>query len=503
MHSRKGKGPVILANKLYVPSGLVPNRYLKNNWYYSWEEKIIEEQTDEYGDIVTDPYGNTLFDVRYEDRSLSTFEELQLLGRSSCFSFHTGNLQKIKRLVQKFGAEDLRPIAPLGFPLKLQRFVKKDHRWRSGQRRAVTRFLRAGSGIVKGETGSGKTVIGVGIMCRLGLRTIILSKRRDGNDHWVSEIRTLTNINDLEEETGRKLLGTYTGAKRQFYPITVATVQSLCTKKGFRDLKKYADYFSLVIGDEVHELITEKHKVVPSSFNALARCGLTATDEYDMFGPVVFEGRSKQMEPSVTFVKTSVKIPDWIYKTNWHRGAKWNRCMQILEKSSARYDLIMKWIYDDLQDNRTVACISPRRRSFIQELEKRLRQDGYRVAYVDGNTKNREEIYRGVNDGKYDVLCAGKVMDALVNIPRLDCIHLVSPVVKHASVTQILGRSRREWKGKRNPVIRVYVDKGGQMDGAFKSVERLCISNKWKVFYSEPGLADSAGMSMWQPKKNR
>jgi superfamily II DNA or RNA helicase len=508
--AKKKRGHAILANKFFVPADLVPTGYLRRNWYYTWEETIFEEQTDDYGDVILDIHKKPVFEVRTENRSLKTYEEVFTAGDESHYAFPTGNHKKIAELRKRFHVTDLRSIAPLGFPLRLRRYVKRDPRWKKGQKKAVRAFARHGSGILKSGTGSGKTVMGAAVMCRLGLRTIILSKRKDGNSHWLEEIRKLTNIKEMEEELGRQLVGVYTGKRRKFYPITIATVQSLNTKRGFADLVAHQNEFGLLIGDEVHELVTEKYKVVPASFNALAKCGLTATDErddklhfleYDLFGPIIYEGKGRQMEPIVTFIKTSVKIPEWIYKTNWHRGAKWNKCMQILEKSSPRYDLIMKWIYDDIEDDRTIACISTRRRSFIKELEKRLRQDGYRVAYVDGNTKNRDQIYRDVNDGKYDVLCAGKVMDALVNIPTLDSIHLVSPVVKHSSVTQILGRSRREWKGKRNPVIRVYVDKGGQMDGAFKSVERLCLASSWKVEYSEPGLSDSVGMGMWQPRR--
>ncbi len=502
------RNKLILSDKLYVPGHLIKDRDLRSNWYYEWDEVITEEARDPFGDLVYDNRGNPELITRVEERRLKTYKEVYHPNGNLGFVVPRGDFTKIATLVKQHPTIDKRPIAPLGFQLKLKRFVRRDPRWRRDQRRCVAQYMKKGYGILRGDPGSGKTVMGAAILCRLGLRTLILSKRTDGNEHWEKELRTLTNIDAWERRLNMQLLGVYNTKEGVVYPITIATVQSFISKRGRRDRKRYKNYFGLVVGDEVHELVTPKYSTVPAAFNSLTRCGLTATDErtdrlhyleYDLFGPVTAVGNSNQMEPTVTFIETGEEAPGWVYKTDWHPGAKWNKCLTQFEKSARRYDIIMQWLYKDIEDGRVIACISPTRRSFVKELERRLRQDGYRVAYVDGTTKNRKQIYDDVNRGRYDVLCAGKVLDALVNIPAMDCLHLVSPLSKHSAIKQIYGRPRREMKGKRAPIIRDYVDKGGQFTGAYKSRLKLVQQLGWKTEFTDASLADVRGVSYWSP----
>jgi len=501
---------LVLSNKLYVPENLVTRRQLKK-WYYEWEEKKYVERIDEEGDIETDHAGNPLYDIEYIDRSLRTFNEINTSSGINFIGLPKGDWEKCKYFFKRYPVRDLRPIPQLGFNLKLKKKVKKDHRWLDGQKRCVEEFLKHGHGIVKSDTGSGKTVIGVAIAAALGLTTLVISKRKDGNRHWLKEFRKLTNITKLEKKLGRKLIGMYHAKNRKIYPITIGTVQSFTqSKRGFKDLIRYQNEFGTLLADEVHELVTKRYSIVPSSFNTTVICGLTATEEredklhlreFDIFGPVVVEGEGRQMEPTVTFIKTGVKVPMWIYKKNWHPGAKWNFCLKHLAKSKSRYDTILSWLYKDIEDERKIVCISPQQKIFIREITKRLRMDGYDVAYVDGDTKNRDQIYQDMHEGRYHVLCASKVMDALVNIESLDCLHFVAPLVKHGPVKQIYGRARREWQGKRTPLVRDYVDEGGQITGAYKSRHKLCENEGWKIEYSEPTLFDSGGMSYWSPRR--
>ena len=502
------KSPIVLSNKLYVPEDLVTMRQM-DKWYYEWEEKKFTERVDEYGDIEVDKLGNPLYDVEYVEKSLRTFTEVFTWSGITYIGFPKGNWEKCLSVLKGYPVVDLRPVPVLGFNLKLKKAVKRDHRW-PGQQECVEAFLGKGRGVVKSGTGSGKTVIGVAIAATLGLRTIVISKRTDGNRHWIKEFRKLTNIDKLEHKLNKKLIGMYSAKSRKMYPITVATVQSFTqSKRGFKDLIDNQSQFGLLIGDEVHEIVTKRYSLVPSMFNTFAICGLTATEErvdrlhyreFDIFGPVVAEGGDRQMEPTVTFIKTGVQVPMWIYKTNWHPGQKWNYCLKHLAKSNSRYDTIINCLYKDIDDGRRIACISPQHKSFIRELTRRLRLDGYDVAYVDGDTKNRDQIYRDVHEGKYHVLCASKVMDALVNIESLDCLHLVAPLSKQGPVEQIYGRARREWKGKRTPLIRDYVDSGGQITGAFKNRQKLCEKKGWQIEFSEPSLTDSVGMSHWKQR---
>jgi superfamily II DNA or RNA helicase len=116
---------------------------------------------------------------------------------------------------------------------------------------------------------------------------------------------------------------------------------------------------------------------------------------------------------------------------------------------------------------------------------------------VDGTTKNRKEIYNSVKEGKVQILCAGKVMDALVNIPQIDCIHVCTPINKQAALEQIYGRSSRYLKGKVTPLVRHYVDEGGQLSGAARNAMQVCEDNGWVVNEIKKDEAKAQMESLW------
>ena len=155
-----------------------------------------------------------------------------------------------------------------------------------------------------------------------------------------------------------------------------------------------------------------------------------------------------------------------------------------------------------MADDRKPACIAERR-IFAQRLHTELVQDGYRSVYVDGavHPKARDRIYREFREGQYDVICAGKVLNALVDLPNLDCIHLLTPSNSKQTTKQIWGRSRRYMEGKRNPVLRYYVDTGGQLDGAYKNQLRLCRENGWEVELISTDAAHMTGVGRYVPRR--
>lgn len=482
----KKKLCVILANALFLPEQQVPTHWLQH-YYYDWSDTVFEEKHDQYDQLVLDRSGKPVVESKEVDRSLTTYKQIWTEA-GGWLALPRGNWPKLRTILKHCEVSDQRIISPLGVPLRLKPKVLADPRWIGGQEEATRTYLQHGYGVVIGDTGSGKTVIGAGIICALSQRTLILTQRRDGNQHWIDQLRKLTNLNRLERSSGEKIIGEYKASRQQrIFPITVATVQSLGSKSGRRDIPLIQDYFGLILPDEVHELVTEKYHRVVQAFSAAFLAGLTATAlrddrrhylEFDLMGPVVAEHKGRRNHPTVTFIYTGVKAPGYLDTKPWNRGIKWHICMKEIIQSKSRYDLIQRWLRKDLKAGRRIIVISPQRREIVMELTRRLRQDGYRVAYVDGRNpaKQRKQIYRDVNDGKYDLLCAGKVMNALVDIQNSDTVYLVSPLAKATPVKQLYGRGRDQFSR-----IRDFADEGGQLAGAVKKRIELCVANGWKI----------------------
>lgn len=503
------KQKIVLANRLFVPASLVEDSYLQK-FHYTWNQVEYRLEEDEYGDVVKDSRDEPVRIREVKEVTFQTFKETFPIGGGHYYAFPRGNLEKVSGYLRG-DYSDRRPLNPLGVPLKLRKHVVKDHRW-PDQKRCVVEYLKLGYGILKGDTGSGKTIMGIAAMCRIGMTTIILSKRKDGNRQWIEEIQKHTNIEELEEQTGQTLIGEYKGTRKnkKLYPITLATVQSFLGYAGRDFLKEYQNEFGMVMIDEVHEFGTPKYSKVVHLLNPFAVLGLTATVDredqmhhlvFDMVGPVVAEGTAKQMPPTVHFIGTGEEAPTWIYEKNFPNYYQWNVILKQLSSSDERYGIIMKYIWKDLAAGKIMVCISERRK-FVKTVYKKLVEADIDVAYVDGTVKDkqRQKIYKAFNNGEYQIICAGKVLNALVNLPTVNCLHFLSPSSSQNTTKQIYGRARRWLAGKENPIIRDYVDTGGQLDGAFKNRQALCKSHGWETKMIDVETSQMSGLGIWKPQ---
>jgi len=510
MSKKSGRSPVILANKLYVHQDLVEREDLEK-WSYIWVETIVEEVLDDYGMVVLNSDGEAETTRKDYDRQLHSYTKVYT-GTENYYAFPRGNLPKLRPYLKQAGIPDTRSTSPFPFPLRLKKSVTIDKRWKE-QARCISEWVKKGYGIIQGDTGSGKTVIGIGLACRLGLNTLIFSKRRDAFKQWEPEFRQHTNLDRLEKELGEPLIGEYrTNKKKSIFPITVATVQSFMQSRGRKRLAAMQDTFGLVVLDEAHELCTEEYSHPTQFMNPAALVGLTATPErtdnrhqllFDMVGPVVAVSKVVQMPPTVTFIRTGEEVPTWLLNSRkpYSREYKWVMSMTAIAKSEVRTELILKHIIEDIKRDRRIAAYSERTQ-IIKRLRDRLRGEGFDVGYVDGSVKNRDPIYKGFREGKFDVLCAGKVLDALVNLPEMDCLHVCTPVNKEAAIKQIYGRARRSAKGKEDTEVKYYVDEKGQLEGAYKNNRRVCKSMGWKIV--EDTTAMTGGMRKWvHPSKRK
>jgi superfamily II DNA or RNA helicase len=478
-------------------------------WHYSWTEAVYEYQLNELGEPILDANDEPVKLKRMEDRTLTAYRELFAPDGEAYVAFPRGDLGKLKIFLQG-GFVDNRPLAPLGFQLRMSPNTMRDPRW-PDQRTCAEKFLRQGYGIITADTGAGKTVMGTAVLVKLGLRTLAVSTMTDGVNQWLRELRNHTNLAEVEQQLGRELAGPYRSGLKEPYPITVSTVQAFLHEGGKEFLQRYRDHFGFLLVDEVHTVASPEYSKVIGYLNPLSILGLSATVErkdqrhrllFDLVGPIAAVGSAHQMPPKAYFISTGVEAPAWIYKNNFPSHYQWNIVLKTLAESEERFALVKKFLYEDLADERKPACIAERR-VFAQRLHAELVQEGYKSVYVDGevHSKVRDRIYREFRDGQYDVICAGKVLNALVDLPNLDCIHLLTPSNSKQTTKQIWGRSRRFVPGKRNPILRYYVDTGGQLDGAYKNQLQLCRDNNWEVELVGTDAAYMTGIGKYVPRK--
>ena len=480
--------PIILGNQCFVPAELLSRDDLMR-WRYEWTEIVKTDRLDEKGEIVMTKAGRPAVKTERFTRTLKTYESVYNHDQE-WIALPRGNMAKIRAVLREHRHRiiDIRCREPLGFDLEMLEETRRDPRW-AAQHLAVAEWAKTGQGIVTGGTGSGKTIVGMSAIATAGLKTLIVSARRDGNDHWITQLRKRTNLSEMEETYGRDLAGVYKVAKNMTWPITVVTVQSFIALKGHGRLADFQFTFGMVLADEVHEFGSELRLRTLGCMNPRAFLGLTATPDRkdnrhhfidDVVGPVITHLKSRQMKPKVTFILTGVTAPEWIYQKPYPNYYRWNQLLNHICRDDGRYDIIMRYLRRDIDKGRVIACVSDRK-VIPQILHSKLVEEGYDVAYVDGNTRNRKAIYDSIRNGKVRVLCAGKVLNALVDIPNLDCLHLLTPLNNAKDVKQVYGRSSRWMEGKKKPLVRDYVDQGGQLSGAYANRTRICLENGWQT----------------------
>jgi len=180
---------------------------------------------------------------------------------------------------------------------------------RKYQRDAVTVFMNfertGGSGIIVLPCGSGKTVVGIGIMGNICETTLILVTNITAARQWKRELIQKTTISADQ-------IGEYSGEAKEIRPVTVATYQILTYRRPMEDdfihlavLNK--EDWGLIIYDEVHLLPAPVFRFA-SEVQGRRRLGLTATliredgrvkDVFSLIGPKFLRSRDGSLLHSV------------------------------------------------------------------------------------------------------------------------------------------------------------------------------------------------------------
>ena len=143
--------------------------------------------------------------------------------------------------------------------------------------------------------GAGKTIVGISLIERLQVQTLILTTNITASRQWKSELLDKTSLT-------KEQIGEYSGEVKEICPITVATYNILTYRKkkteGFPHFSIFNQgNWGLIIYDEVHLLPAPVFRFT-AELQARRRLGLTATlvredgletDVFSLIGPKRFD----------------------------------------------------------------------------------------------------------------------------------------------------------------------------------------------------------------------
>lgn len=345
-----------------------------------------------------------------------------------------------------------------GEALSIRQKQGKGFSFRPYQTESVDSFLgkdnRDGAGVIVLPCGSGKTIVGIQAMIRLGMKTLIITPNIISLKQWKTEILRLTNVSPDD-------IGEYSGEQKKIKPITIATYQIIVYRRNKQEEFKHFAIFSkedwgLVIYDEIHLLPAPIFRTI-AAIQAKRRLGLTATlvredqrerEVFALVGPKKYDLPWKELE-KFNFIATAfcfeIKIPmTWSTRQSYFEGKEKNK-FRISSENPKKLKAIAHLL--DLFEGKNILIIG----QYIEQLK--IISKEFDLPIVTGKTPNsdREIIYQDFKIGKVKILVVSKIANFAIDLPNASVAIQVSGTFgSRQEEAQRLGRIIRPKKDSKN-----------------------------------------------------
>lgn len=309
----------------------------------------------------------------------------------------------------------------------------------------------SGSGVIVLPCGAGKTMVGVGSMVRLGMRTLILCSGHTAARQWRREVLARTHLREDQ-------VGVYTGDNPQLYPVTLTTYQLLTWRRSANAAPEHFRVFyeanwGLVIYDEVHLLPAPIFRQ-SAYLQARRRLGLTATlvredgregDVFALIGPKRFDLPWKALEEQgwiATARCIEVRVPLSPEDRQRYLEAS-ARTQSAIAARNARKIQALDEILKRHADAQVLIL-----GTYVDQLEFAARRLG--VDVITGKTPKakREELYTAFRAGETRILALSKVGNFAIDLPSATvAIQISGTFGSRQEEAQRLGRILRPTPG--------------------------------------------------------
>jgi DNA excision repair protein ERCC-3 len=307
------------------------------------------------------------------------------------------------------------PHLPGGQPLALRAY----------QREAVDAFMGrpgegGGCGVVVLPCGAGKTLVGIGAMVRLGMRTLILCTGNTALRQWKREILEKTTLTEAD-------VGEYTSRAKDVRAVTLTTYQILTWRRDRRSDPPHLKVFhqanwGLIIYDEVHLLPAPVFRET-AWLQARRRLGLTATliredgletDVFALVGPKRFDMPWRRLEEqgwiaTARCVEVRVALSD-TERVRYATASDKDRFR--IASTNARKGRAVEVLLERHPGEPTLVI-----GTYVDQLTWLGRRFGFPVITGRTNAKMREKLYASFKAGEEPVLGLSKVGNFSVDLP--------------------------------------------------------------------------------------
>lgn len=322
---------------------------------------------------------------------------------------------------------------------------------RDYQQVAVDQVALRRDGVVVAPTGSGKTMMAMGIIARLGLRALVVVHTRTLLDQTCAVIERTLGITP----------GRLGGGDDEVRDVTVATVQTLAR----RDPQQLRDAFGLVLLDEAHHCPATTFTEVLQGFSARHRVGLTATPERaDQLHPLMYAALGPELfrvKPGAMVDVGSLVAPIVVPVQTSFRGGRVMEHGQMVTRLCEDPERNQEVVRTIQATRGRHALVLSERVQHCEELVRMLQKRRVPAHLLVGHmaVEARQAAVAEFLQGPDAVLVAtGSLLGEGFDCPDLDTLYLVVPSGNLTRTTQALGRVLRPSPGKPAPRVYDFVD---------------------------------------------
>jgi len=293
---------------------------------------------------------------------------------------------------------------------------------RDYQHKAIDAFVAAGShGVVVLACGSGKTIVGMGIMSRTAMNTLIITPNTAAAHQWRAELLDKTYLDETQ-------LGEYTGARKDIQPVTIATYQMLTYRPEKDGDMPHMELITghewgLIIFDEVHVLPAPVFRAV-SEIQARRRLGLTATliredglekDVFSLIGPKRYDLPWRDLEQSGHIAEAhciEIRVPMSEDDHFAHALAEDRRKAYRIAAENKVKDSVARALIEK-HDGEGILVIG----QYIKQLERIAETLGAPVITGRMSSTERERLYAAFRAAELRLLVVSKVANYAIDLP--------------------------------------------------------------------------------------
>ncbi len=322
------------------------------------------------------------------------------------------------------------------------------------QAHALEDLLRWPTGLLEAPPGSGKTNVGLSLIPRLGVRTLIL-----------------THTGELFAQTRqrcREWLGIEAGAlgagQWDLRPISVALIQTLAR----RDLEAIAGYFGCVLVDEVHHAPSHTWSAILNALPARYKYGLTATAwrkdglqclMWRTIGNVTAKITRAEVQRAGKIVVPAVETVGTWFMYALDDPSEWGAMIAALVRDRDRNALIAREVRTRLTPD-TRALILSDRIEHVHTLARLLTAFAPVILTGDLPKPAREAAMTAVRRGAQLTIATTSLLGEGVDVPGWDLLFLATPMAGGPRTLQAIGRVTRAAAGKARATVIDFVDGG-------------------------------------------